>query len=538
MLREQPSCLAISLIPSPLRAITRISTACSWVNIDGQKTAIVAQVGHFHFGAVGQFYIGANSYRHNGLAEAIKFSSGNYGGRLTNQFLAAQEAAQARSREEIRRLSAEAAESLRSLAESQRLLSEQAVQNERQAEEIRILNEQLAARKRDQFGPHSEKTHGSDVSSAKSAHESEKRPFSGAGRKRLPDGLDRVERVYDIKDGRCPICNTEMVELLNETENSELLRVQPIKFHVEDVVRTKYVCRHCKHFVTAPGPSRIAHSSYGSPDFSALTIVNKYQLGIPDYRQAHWFGSLGLKVPRITLDNNHIACAQRLRPLVDALRVALVEQPYIHADETTMQCLKENGRLPESKSWMFVYLSGECEDHPVVLFDYQHTRAGEHALHFLTRPDGTSFDGALQVDGFEGYNCLGSAERYGCMAHARRRFFKAEEAVPAGSEEESLAAQARKMIDEAYDVERSAKGLPWIERQKVRKEKTAPVMARLKEWLDAHAPDLPRRSLLGKAVHYMQDQWDRLIAFIDNGRIEIDNNSVERQIRKFAMACS
>lgn len=415
-----------------------------------------------------------------------------------------------------------------------RLVADIEMQRRALEEEVQLLRERAAVTRRELFGPHSEKFH-ADSAASKGIPERQ-RERTGAGRKPLPPDLPRIEPPpYDLapEDYNCPHCGKPLVEL--EPEASELLRVKPIEFYVEKVIRAKYMCPHCRFFKSAPGPSRIAHSSYGSPEFSALTVVNKFQLGLPNYRQARWFESLGLRVPRITLDNNHHAVAELLKALYEAFRTELTCQGYVHIDETSIQCLKEAGRLPQTKSWMFAYMSGECQDHRVVLFDYQQNRDGVHALNFLTKPDGSPFDAAVQVDGYSGYNCLESADRYGCMAHARRKFVRAEEAVPAASREEALATEARKIIDEAYQIEREAKELSAPERQRLRQEKTAPILAKLKAWMDARIDEVSPKGYLGRAIRYALNEWDRLTAFIHNGAVAIDNNSLEREIRKFVI---
>lgn len=312
-------------------------------------------------------------------------------------------------------------------------------------------------------------------------------------------------------------------------------RVVPAKYFAEVVRRTKYVCRDCGKHTTASGPPMpFPGTTYGSPDFVGHAIVNKFQYGLPFYRQELMFARGGLPVSRTTLANLAIKVSEIGEAIIQAFRHELHAQAHISADETTIQCLKEPGRRAQSKSYLWVYKSRSGHEHPVVIFDYQETRAGKHALGFLTI-DGRAYTGGLQVDGYAGYNVVASATRYGCWAHARRKFFDATDGIPSASVEHSLAGRALDYIGRLYGVEAAARGMTPERRQHLRQQLAKPILNELHCWLlDLRATVVPK-GLLGRAIRYTLDEWERLIAYVDDGHVDIDNNACEREIKQVVM---
>jgi len=170
-------------------------------------------------------------------------------------------------------------------------------------------------------------------------------------------------------------------------------------------------------------------------------------------------------------------------------------------------------------------------DKPIIIFQYQHSRAGEHAKTFL---DG--FKGHVQCDGYSGYHWLAldrHKTRGGCMAHARRKFVD----VIKIKQQTGLAQQAIDRMAKLYAIEKTARENhdSFEQRYQRRQEKAKPILSELKQWLDTHVIKVLPRSKLGEAFTYIMNQWPQLIMYLNDGRYEIDNNRVENLIRPFAL---
>jgi len=276
-------------------------------------------------------------------------------------------------------------------------------------------------------------------------------------------------------------------------------------------------------------------SSYGSPEFVADVAVSKYQFAIPLYRQVEMATANNVPLNRTTLANLMMDLGDRLVPLHQYMREELLTQQLIHADETTVQVLKEPGRRPEQKSYLWVYRSGAKAQHQVVVFDYQPTRAGAHALNFLTRDDGTTFSGTLQADGYAGYNVVSDVVRVACMAHIRRKFVEALKAVPAGRGEGSIATELIDMIGELYGIERDGKGLKDDELLALRDRDSRPIVLRIETWLKENRDKVLPKSALGSAIRYALDQWPAMVRYLENPHSAIDNNVIEREVKRVVM---
>jgi len=214
------------------------------------------------------------------------------------------------------------------------------------------------------------------------------------------------------------------------------------------------------------------------------------------------------------------------------MRDSLLSGPLIHMDETTVQVLKEPGRAPTSKSYMWVQLGGE-PDRPVVLFDYEPSRSSGVAQKLLE-----GWSGYLMSDGYGGYDSAvdsanGAIVHLKCWAHARRYFMDAKKVHLPGKH--GLADEALAMIGKLYRIERDIAKLPDHERLAVRKDKSAKILKDLRAWLTATLARVAPGSLLGKALVYMDNQWAGLERYIDRADLPIDNNKCENAIRPFVV---
>ncbi|WP_339444751.1 IS66 family transposase, partial [Pseudomonas hunanensis] len=225
-----------------------------------------------------------------------------------------------------------------------------------------------------------------------------------------------------------------------------------------------------------------------------------------------------------------IQCSKYFQPLLNLMRDRLLESPVIHCDETRVQVLKEPDRDPTSQSWMWVQASGP-PDRQVVLFDYTTSRAQEVPLRLLQ-----GYRGYVMTDDYAGYNALAlqpGIERLACMVHARRKFVEAQKVQPKGKT--GRADVALTMINKLYDIERDLKEVSDEQRFIGRQERSLPILGQLKSWLDKTYAQVTPQSVLGKAVHYLANNWSRLERYVEAGHLPIDNNLAERAIKPFVI---
>lgn len=357
----------------------------------------------------------------------------------------------------------------------------------------------------------------------------------GAGRKRLPDTLPRVDVVYDVppSERECPCCHGALHAIGSLI--SEQLDVVPRQIQILRHIRHKYACRHCDqqgtsgHIVTAAMPRQPIPGSIASPATLAAVIVSKYADGMPLYRQeASLKREAAVDISRATLGSWCIRGAELLKPLVAALRHFSLQQPVIQGDETSVQVLKEKGRTPQSKSCMWVYRTGQFStQHHAVIFEYQPSRQAIHLQAWLG-----DYGGTLMTDGYSGWRTLKTATHLGCHSHARRKFV---DAVNQSPKKTGRAAHALTLYQQLYAIEEQCKDVSPEERYQIRQAQAVPVLTDFKAWLDEVHLEATPESGLGVAVSYALNQWQYLVRYCENGLWPIDNNTTERDIRPFTI---
>lgn len=219
------------------------------------------------------------------------------------------------------------------------------------------------------------------------------------------------------------------------------------------------------------------------------------------------------------------------------MRKELVSKHFIHADETPLEVLNEPGKAPASKSYMWVYKTGQFEGNPIVLYDYEVGRSGEFAKKFLS-----GFSGYLHCDGWTGYDKVENAKRCGCWAHLRRYFLNALDVQDDKTDYSIIAGQSLLMIQEIFALEKIDPKNPG-EKRKYTLEETAEIREKnsadkVKEFFkfceENQGRTLPK-SLTGRAISYALNQRITLEAFLKNPKIELINNSAERAIKPFVI---
>ena len=294
-----------------------------------------------------------------------------------------------------------------------------------------------------------------------------------------------------------------------------------------------YACKHCEeqtgfgHLVAVKAPARLLKHSLASPSTVADVMTQKYVNGIPLYRQEQIWKREGVRLPRATLANWVNEAARRwLRPLYRQMRRRLPELDVIHADETVVQVLKEDGKPATSESRMWVYASGRYCAEPIRFFEYQPDRSGKHPATLLK-----DFSGCLVTDGYAGYAQVTGATRCGCWAHMRRKW---REAMPKGATTAtSKAAIGYEYCNKLFALERKFETFFPKTRQQARQAQVEPLLDVYWAWVDKLEAE--PGSKLGEAVAYARNQRAFLNAFLRHGEVDISNNIAENAIRPFVV---
>jgi transposase len=351
------------------------------------------------------------------------------------------------------------------------------------------------------------------------------------GRKKLPDALPRVEITHELAaDERlCPHDGNVLSEIGEVV--SEQLDIVPAKVQVIRHIRKQYACKCGQCIKTAALPPQPIPKSLASPGLLAHVTVSKYQDALPLYRQETILRRIGVELPRATLANWMIKAGALVQPVINLLRDRLLAYDIVQMDETPVQVLNEPDKRAQSKSYLWLQRGGPPEQ-PVILYDYDPGRGAGVPLRLLE-----GFGGYLQTDGYDGYNAAVASNglmHMGCMAHARRKFSDAVKAQ-GKNRKPGKAQHGLALIQKLYRVEKQAKQLTPRERFDYRQQHAKPILERLRRWLDDSLPKVLPGSTAGKALNYLHNEWEKLTRYLDDGRLEIDNNLAENAIRPFVV---
>lgn len=346
----------------------------------------------------------------------------------------------------------------------------------------------------------------------------------------LPAHLERVEQVVDVEDKACACCGGDL-HVIGE-DVAERLDVVPATFRVLVTRRPRYGCRACEGaIVQAPAPPRIVEGGIPTEALIAHVVVAKYADHLPLYRQAQIYDRQGVHLDRSTLADWVGRAAWWLTPLRDHLLTELKRSSKLFADETTAPVLDPGrGRTKTGQLWAYARDDRPWggADPPAVAYVYAPDRKAERPIEHLA-----GFKGTLQVDGYGGYAALarrGDVELAFCWAHVRRRFY---DLAATGSS--PIATEVLARIAKLYAVDADVRGQSPEARRATRQERSRAIVEDLRRFLDAKLAQLSRKSALAEAIRYALTRWDGLTRFLDDGRIELDSNSVERSIRPLAL---
>lgn len=350
-------------------------------------------------------------------------------------------------------------------------------------------------------------------------------PKAQPKRKPLPDWLPRVEVRHELVSCTCPDCGLGLTPMGEEV--SEQLDIIPAQFFVRRHIRPKYSCRHCETVHTAPMPAQPIERGLAAPALLAHVLGSKYLDHQPLYRQEQAYARDGVVLPRSTMAGWLGQLEVLFEPLVERLATHVLAGPVVHADETPVPVLQPgNGRTATGYLW--AYRTGPWHPIQAVVFNFAMSRAQATPARFLQ-----DYQGILQVDGYAGYNEVlrrdGVIEA-GCMAHARRKYVEVWETTKSPAAQTAIAEIAR-----LYAIESEVKDLTVEQRQGERQARAGPILDALRQWLEATHAKIAHNSALGKAIQYSLNRWKALVLYVEDGRINIDNNPVENAIRGIAL---
>jgi len=447
-------------------------------------------------------------------------------------------------------------------AENARLKSENEILSGENAKLQLLVNyyiEQLRLAQHRKFGASSEKTElpeqpglfneaeveADEKAEAETIVSYVRKKKSKGKREEFYEGLPTEQIVHELPEDEriCPDCGGPLHVCKSEVLRREV-EIIPAKVRAVEHVQTVYGCRNCeknaaddappmmKSVVPAPA---ISGSGIASPSLLSYIICNKYVLALPLYRQEQELERVGIHISRQTMANWVIFVAVHwLTPIYKLLKAELLSNDILHADETTLQVIKEKGRTAAQKSYMWMYHTGRDAEKHVALFEYQQTREGKHPQNFLT-----GYAGFLHVDGYAGYNEL---EKQGvtlveCWTHMRRKFDEALKALKKDERADAVANIGLNYCNKLFEFERKFDelGLSHEERAEQRILKSKSVAEAFFAWAESMMGQTLPKSKLGIAVTYAVNQRAWLMNFLLDGRLELSNNRAERTIRPFTV---
>lgn len=419
--------------------------------------------------------------------------------------------------------------------------------------ELRLLRHKLYAPKSEQMAVDDVQAH--LFNEAEATTEREEKPAEEqeivsyrrkkGGRRPLPENLPRIEEVHDIpEEAKVCGCGSSLSRIGEEV--TEELDIVPRQCRVIRHIRPKYACRQCEGVESDKGAVQIAPpavqllpKTIATAGLIASVVVEKFADGLPLYRQAARFSREGIEVSRGTLSNWVVRVGELCSPLLEILREELRAGPLINADETPVQVLNEPGRANTTKSYMWVFRGGMSPPGSVVVFDYRPTRSGKDILkEYLS-----GYSGYVQTDGYIGYEVLSelSVTHAGCWAHVRRKFVEVVQAVDQARKGKARsgcsADEALLKIRRLYEIERQGKEreLTGADLLQFRGEYAVPLLEEFRGWLESRVHATPPKGLLGAAMNYALKQWKRLVVYVGDPNVGLDNNAAENAIRPFAI---
>ena len=404
---------------------------------------------------------------------------------------------------------------------------------------IADLKHQLAGHNRHRFGSTSESldqlqlfveneeiTSASDETDIPEAEVSE--PKNRPKRKPLPEHLERKEQVLSPGDN-CTKCAGSL-KTLGEDVTEELEYV-PGRFIVNRIIRPRMACSCCEAVLQAPMPSRPIERGRPGPGLLAHVLVSKYCDHLPLYRQSQIYEREGINLDRSTMADWVGKSTALLEPLADAIGKHVRQGQALFADDTPVKLLSPgNKRTKTARIWAYVRDERPWKGSapPGAWYQFTIDRKGEHPVSHLL-----DYKGWVHADGYTGFNGLfgeDKASEVACMAHIRRKFVDVQQ-----SQGSAIAEEAIKRIARLYGIEKEARGHSPQERVVLRQKKAKPIFDDLETWLHMQLPKISGKSPLARAIRYALSRMSKTRPYLDNGFLELDNNTCERAVKPVAI---
>lgn len=409
------------------------------------------------------------------------------------------------------------------------------------------LEKELSWLKRQMFGQKSEQFHTVDsaqtelnlfdepvevpgVKDKETGDVTTKRRKRTTNRNPIPDDIECEEIIIEPEAAEkvCSCCGSDKIEI--GREENKTLEYIPAHFIAKNYIRPKYACKCCSEegVTIANTPNRPIDKGIAESGLLAYIMVSKYVDHLPLYRLEHIFSRYNVRIPRSTMGDWVNKVHQMLEPIIFRMKERMLATEYIQADETTIKVQEKNSKKKSKKchlGYLWPYTDG---DH--IVFEYKSGRGKEGPIDFLGE-----FSGYLQTDGYTGYNKVvqdNGITHLMCWAHARRKFFDAKEY------DKEVAELFLMKIGELYAVEKDAKknAKTAEERFNIRRDKgSANILEEIKTLLDSNIGKVLPTSPIGKAIFYAKNHWKQLTVYVEDGRLEIDNNRIENKIRPVAL---
>lgn len=328
--------------------------------------------------------------------------------------------------------------------------------------------------------------------------------------------LQQLEVIHRLGDDspnscNCPKCDNSLSVMKDQFEESTEIDVVERTYIEKRHKRQKYRCRDCDTIITAKGSDKLSKGSKYSIDFAINTAIDKFSYHMPLERQRRLMEEQGLRMECRTLYGLTEKLYLRLSPLQEMIKKEILEDGYVHIDETRGKLLstKTNGYI-----WAITNKKG-------AFFQYETTRSGKVAKEILG-----NYEGVIISDGFSGYNQFNSHDSKvklsTCWSHARRKFFDCLDQYP-------IANEFLELVSKLYKIEYEARDFEHL--RELRKSKSKVVVDEINAWLNLQDKNTMYRSAFHKAIWYVKNMWKGLTHFLDDSRIPLDNNAVERVLR-------
>ena len=347
-------------------------------------------------------------------------------------------------------------------------------------------------------------------------------------RQPLPDHLDRIEQILSVGED-CPQCGGDLSKLGEDA--TEELEYIPGRFVVNKIIRPRMACRRCETISQAPLPSRPIERGRPGPGLLAHVLVSKFADHLPLYRQSQIYARERVDLDRSTMADWVGKSTALLEPLAEAIAKRVKSGSSLFADDTPLKMLAPgNKKTRTARIWAYVRderpWSGQSP--PCVWYQFTVDRKGEHPVKHLS-----GYQGWVHADGYAGFNDVfgtDKASEVACMAHIRRKFVDVFTAQGSAIAEETI-----KRIAQLYGVEKEVRGQSPEARAALRQDKAKPIFDDLEEWLQAQLPKISGKSPLAKAIRYALNRMPKTRPYLDNGFLELDNNTVERAMKPVAI---